>query len=153
MEIVAEYNDINEEQIKDVYNFYHQREFMDIEELKDKAKSFENIYDISNTDAVDELKYVKNMIRGYIRSNFEIDDNPKNLLKANYITSNIENNLPIYIKDKVKLKWAISKVLLSINLKKKRLSDGIYYYGIKHKYQSFKNPTEEYKKRLADYSK
>jgi len=151
--VLCKYIDLEKEQKEDVINFYDLREFYSLSDLKEKSKSFETLYEISNTENIDELKEIKNMIRGYINDNYRIDDNPKNIMKASIIHGNIEKDLGIYVKDSVKFKRALSNVLIGMNLKKRRLSDGIYYYGIIYKVGSIGivNIVEEYKKRLEEY--
>jgi hypothetical protein len=150
---LSNYTDLTSEQEKDVINFFNLREFYSLEDLKSKATSFETLYEITNSENVDELTEIKSMIRGYIRDNYVIDESPKNIMKASLIHSNIERDLGIYVKESVKFKRALSNVLIGMNLKKRRLSDGIYYYGIVPKTACVSNVNieVEYAKRLANY--
>jgi len=74
-------------------------------------------------------------------------------MKANEILANVMFELQYYNKDKMKISKILSSILLYIGLKKKRMADGIYYYGIVHKdtYLSQGNIEEMFKKTVEEH--
>jgi len=87
---------------------------------------------------------LEHLIKTYIKENYKISDNIKNRLSASFLCSEIENHLinlkkngssedfclKDFIKGKVRFRNNLSKILLSLDLKKKRFQDGFYYYGL-----------------------
>jgi hypothetical protein len=148
--LIKKYDNLSQDNITQLYKFLHNKEFQDIGVVNSKIASFDNLFSIEDEVLVssDNVAYVT----GYLRENFIIDDDPKKLMRATEITNNIENNLSLVIKDKTKFRRDLSKILLDLKLKKKRLSDGIYYYGIAHKTKVF-NVVDEFNKRTKEYEK
>ena len=84
------------------------------------------------------------LIKDYIKENYNISNNIKNKLSASFLCSEIENHLmelkengpsndfclTDFVKGKVRFRNNLSKILLSLDLKKKRFQDGFYYYGL-----------------------
>ena len=123
--------------IKSLLNSDHDSEKSLKETIKFINKKF-------NKNSNKELS-LENLIKSYIKDKYEISDDIKNKLSASYLCSDIENHLidlkenkkdehfclKDFIKGKVKFRNNLSKILLSLDLKKKRFQDGFYYYGLK----------------------
>lgn len=99
-------------------DFIHKKTFNSIEECICVYNTFKN--SLPKTNNVSE-----NKIKNYINSTYEISDNIEFKIKA----------LEFYKECKEHCKFTIdpkqfSKILLKLNLQKKRYQDGIYYYGL-----------------------
>ena len=101
-----------------------------------------------------------NKIKKFIKKKYVINNDDKKIIKDNEILEQIFLELQYCYKDKVKLTKELSSILLNIGLKKKRMSDGIYYCGISTKHNQFKhnlflstggNIEEMYKKTVEEH--
>jgi hypothetical protein len=138
--------------IDKIEEFFHIKEFDSLEEAKEKYVSFSNLYNLSgNTKGSHDEK---NMILGYIKSNYNLSKDPAKRMKASVIQKEIEASLRQFIsnnewntgKDNKDFAKRISSYLLELDLNKKRFSDGIYYYGIEPK-----KHIESYEEKLASH--
>jgi hypothetical protein len=119
--------------INSILNSEHDSE----ESLKETINFINNKYnkDTNSVNNIDKL------IKDYIKENYKICDNINNKLSASYICSEIEDHLlklkkenkllKDFVKGKVKFRNNLSKLLISLSLKKKRFQNGFYYYGLK----------------------
>ena len=75
------------------------------------------------------------------------------MIRANEILTRLIIELQIFNKDKIKFTKELSGILLSMGLKKKRMADGIYYYGIvsKQNISSVGNIEEMFQKTVAEH--
>jgi hypothetical protein len=77
------------------------------------------------------------------------------MIKANEILTRLIIELQIFNKDKIKFTKELSGILLSMGLKKKRMADGIYYYGLVPKQNIFLssigNIEEMFQKTVAEH--
>ncbi len=148
-EIIKEYSKLEKKELENIKNFFHKRYFESNEIFIKKINSFESLYDINNDKKKDSIN---NEIEAFIRENYQIDNDPKNMLKANEISSKIILELQYFDKDKLKLGKELSNILLQMGLNKKRMSDGIYYYGIVPR-QSYSqiNTNEKFKKVVEEH--
>ena len=143
--------------IDKIEEFFHIKEFDNLDEAKEKYNSFSTLYNLSNNtkDSHNE----KNMILGYIQSNYNLSKDPAKRMKASVIQKEIESALREFIprdlpdmsrnsngKDSKDFSKRISSYLLELDLNKKRFSDGIYYYGIEPKKHD-----ESYEEKLASH--
>ena len=138
--------------IDKIEEFFHIKEFDSLDEAKEKYVSFSNLYNLSgNTKGSHDEK---NMILGYIKSNYNLSKDPAKRMKASVIQKEIETALRQFIsdnlwntgKDNKDFAKRISSYLLELDLNKKRFSDGIYYYGIEPKQH-----IESYEEKLASH--
>jgi hypothetical protein len=123
--------------IKSLLNSEHDSEKSLKETIKFINKKF-------NKNSNKEIS-LENLIKSYIKDRYDISDDIKKKLSASYLCSEIENHLiklkenkkdehiclKDFVKGKVKFRNNLSKILLSLDLKKKRFQDGFYYYGLK----------------------
>ena len=147
-ELVKAYSQLNIKELDNIKNYFHKRDFESNEIILKKINSFEFLFDINN-DVND------NEIEKFIRERYTIDNEPKNMMKANEILGQLMIELQYLNKDKMKLTKELSSILLSMGLKKKRMADGIYYYGIVSKQNLFLssvvNIEEMYKKTVEEH--
>jgi len=148
-ELIKEYSKLDKKELDNIKNYFHKRDFESSEIIMKKINSFESLFDINNNKKID---IINNEIEAFIRENYQIDNDPKNMQKANEILSKITLELQYFDKDKMKLSKNLSNILLQMGLKKKRMSDGIYYYGIVPR-QSFSsiNTDEKFKKVVEEH--
>jgi len=148
-ELIKEYSKLDKKELDNIKNYFHKRDFESNEIIMKKINSFESLFDINNDKKKD---IINNEIEAFIRENYQIDNDPKNMQKANEILGKIILELQYFDKDKMKLSKELSNILLHMGLKKKRMSDGIYYYGIvpKQSYPTI-NTHEKFKKVIEEH--
>lgn len=147
-ELVKTYSQLNIKELENIKNYFHKRDFESNEIILKKINSFEFLFDMNN-DVND------NKIEAFIRERYTINNQHKDMIKANEILEQIFLELQYCYKDKIKLTKELSGILLSMGLKKKRMSDGIYYCGIVSKQKLFLssagNIEEMYKKTVEEH--
>ena len=146
-ELVKTYSKLDIKELDNIKNYFHKRNFENNETILKKINSFEFLFDINNNK---KNNIVYNKIEGFIRERYKIDNDPKNMIKANEILGQLMLELQYWNKDKMKLTKELSSILLNMGLKKKRMADGIYYCGIVLKSngnieEMFKKSVEEHK--------
>ena len=156
--VLKEYKNLFKNTAKDLKTYFHFREFLDMDGAKNKLSSYETLNDITDSDSSLTQNSINDMIIGYITSNYKITDDPKQIIKASVLLEQSEQAFSIdrssytdskfqeLVSDKLKFRKQLSETLLHLGLKKKRLSDGIYYYGIEYKDQRFYSTYEPKKK-------
>ena len=151
-ELVKSYSKLDKKELDNIKNYFHKRNFESNETILKKINSFEFLFDINNDKKNDG---VYNEIEGFIRERYIIDNDAKNIIKANEILEQIFLELQYCYKDKIKLTKELSSILLNLGLKKKRMSDGIYYCGISTKHNLFLssvgNTEEMFKKTVEEH--
>jgi len=136
-ELVKTYNKLDKKELNNFKNYFHKRDFESLEVISKKINSFESLFDINNEKKIDNINIE---IEGFIRERYQIDNDKKNIMKATIILDTIISELQYFKEDKLKLSKIISSILLNMGLKKKRMADGIYYYGIIHIYPTISEP-------------
>jgi hypothetical protein len=102
---------------------------------KEELKEFINItIKINKSDNLSEQEKVIDYFKNYLIK----DDNIENKVKFTTLATKIEEHLNI--NNDIKFRHRLSKYLINFGFKKKRFSDGFYYYGI------------TFKKLITDYS-
>lgn len=156
-ELVKSYSKLDKKELDNIKNYFHKKNFENNETIFKKINSFEFLFDINNDKKNDK---VYNEIEEFIRERYIIDNQPKNMIKANEILEQIFLELQYCYKDKLKLTKELSSILINMGLKKKRMSDGIYYCGIVTKHNLCKhnlflstsgNIEEMYKKTVEEH--
>jgi hypothetical protein len=149
-ELIKTYCKLDKKDIDTIKNYFHKKYFDSNETILKKISSFEFLYDINNDK---KNGVVNNEIEEYIRERYVINNEPKNLIKANEILGQLMLELQYLNKDKVKLTKELSGILLNMGLKKKRMSDGIYYFGIVSKLNLYSggNTEEMFKKTVEEH--
>ncbi len=150
-ELVKTYSKLEKKELDNIKNYFHKRNFESNETIFKKINSFEFLFDINNNKKND---LVNNEIEGFIRERYKLDNEPKNMIKANEILGQLIIELQYFSKDKIKLTKELSNILLNMGFKKKRLADGIYYCGIISKpnpFLSSGNIEEMFKKTVEEH--
>jgi hypothetical protein len=137
--ILKDYEGLYANAVEKVVTYFHQRPFVDGADAQEHMNSFDLLHHLSKKRSV--LEY---QIQSYLTRNYTMSKDGKKLMKASVLQECIETalsdstigNQPIIesaIADTLSFRKLISAVLLEMGLQKKRLSDGIYYYGIEPK--------------------
>lgn len=141
--VIKEYKKIFNNTAKELKEYFHLREFPDFETANNKLNSYETLYDINKYNNSNENS-LNDIVVGYIKSYYNINNDPKLMIKASILLEKTEQALAVdrftrdpsfrdILNDKIKFRKQLSDILLNLGLKKKRLSSGIYYYGIECK--------------------
>lgn len=151
-ELIKTYCKLDKKDLDNIKNYFHKRNFENNETIIKKINSFEFLFDINN-DKKNNIAH--NKIEAVIRERYTINNEHKDMIKANEILEQIFLDLQYCYKDKVALTKELSSILLRMGLKKKRMSDGIYYCGIVSKHDLFLssagNIEEMYKKTVEEH--
>lgn len=156
-ELIKTYCKLDKKDLDNIKNYFHKRNFENNETIIKKINSFEFLFDINNDK---RNNIASNKIEAFIRERYIINNEHKDTIKANEILEQIFLELQYCYKDKLKLTKELSGILLSMGLKKKRMSDGIYYCGISTKHDVLKsnlflssagNIEEMYKKTVEEH--
>ncbi len=153
LEFIECFEQISDTIIEQINNYFDCNSFDNIDEVKNKVKSFK----LLNNITLPEQKTEKEFVIGYINQNYNISTNPEKKMKSSIIIDEIDKGLKLFVKDKLSFAKRISSYLLELKLNKKRYSDGIYYYGIEPKVNSInlkKSSSEielDYLERLKEY--
>lgn len=137
--ILKEYSDLYHKSSNDLRDYFNLRQVMDMEDATEKVNSYDLLHHLSKVRCEVELR-----IQAYLLRNYDISTDGKKLMKASVLQERIETalldstigNTPMIedaLADTLKFRKLISSALLDMGLQKKRLSDGIYYYGIEPK--------------------
>ena len=151
-ELIKQYDKLSQSEVEEIRTYFHKREFDTVELITNKITSFENLFDIAKEVIPKDKNALE--IEYYIKDNYTLDNEPKNLMKASTILDAIILNLRLDCKDKLKLSKEVSTILLKMGLKKKRMADGIYYFGIVPKpslLNSDENTEERFKKAVEEH--
>lgn len=105
--------------------FLHKRVFNSFEECESMYNTLKSTLPKETIDTL-----IENQIKNYINWNYQITDNVSDRIKVLELYNLIKTEYDCIIDSR-----QFSKILLKLNLKKKRYQDGIYYYGLK-KYDS-----------------
>ena len=119
-------------------HLFHKKVFGTIDNIKEKYKEFDKLYDIENgikisTSKTDMCKKEEERIREYLEWHYTISGDKEKRMRANELYTELLNHLCILDKDRALCKKRIASHLLNLKLQKKRFSDGYYYYGIEKK--------------------
>ena len=129
------YNTTNLACIEFIDTVFKRHMFMSINEMNEQfiaiGKYIE--YLLGESKIKEEFKTEDMVVREIMDENFCIDDNIEHRMKAQEIYDFfVENKCAVPgIKIDTQFRNRLSKYLISMGLKKKRYSDGYYYYGIK----------------------
>ena len=134
--ILMEYASLLCEKSKGVRDYFQLRAFIDKEDANEMIKGYDSMNRLSKQPTETE-----NSIKGYLLNNYEISGDPQKMIKASVLQERISHGLMLSpigntpmleesMTDVIAFRKTLSSVLLDSGLKKKRLRDGIYYYGI-----------------------
>jgi len=113
------------------------------ESLIELDKEIETMNVLINKNASD-FKDIreKKQVEKFIHDNYEVNNNVGDKMKASELCTLIEENfqtLGICVGNIIAFRNRLSKYLLDIGLQKKRFGDGFYYYGLKGRFNGYKN--------------
>ncbi len=137
--VLKEYDKLYSGTCDTLQKYFQCHLFIDLEDAREKVNSYDLLHQLSKKRNPVEAK-----IQAYLLSNYNISMDGKKMIKASVLQERIETALlslsigdaPVIesvISDTLKFRKMISSVLLEIGLQKKRLSEGIFYYGIEPK--------------------
>jgi hypothetical protein len=100
-----------------------------------KDKTFDNIEDFNQLFDIfknlnSEEMILENKIKKYLLDNFDITESPSDCISSKDLNDMFVGLLEISSKEVISFRNKLGRILLSFGLKKKRLSDGNYYYGL-----------------------
>ena len=101
--------------------FLHKRVFNSFSECESLYKNLKSTLPKETCDIL-----IENQVKNYINWNYVITDNISDRVKVFDLYNSCKNEYKCSIDSR-----QFSKILLSLNLKKKRYQDGIYYYGLR----------------------
>jgi hypothetical protein len=123
----------NDKYFDDLNDKFHIKTFESYDMINKKIKAFIDYYDINieekNTSVYKINKVDFNVIKELITSKYIINTNEEDKIKSLFLIEETMNLLKI--NNYVCPKSALPGLFLECGLKKKRYSDGIYYYGLK----------------------
>lgn len=133
-------NTTNDEIIKYINNQFSNYCFIDSSDINKKLEQTAEYikYTESLTVLDNSLIKEKNIVMNYFRSNFAINDNINNRMRAVELYDLIvHSNIIDLPKDRLSgFKNRLSQYLKELGLQKKRYNDGYYYYGIIDKFHT-----------------
>jgi hypothetical protein len=123
---IFENNNIKNNNIFDMIN---NKYYENLDELNACVLNTKNLFE-NNIEIYNEEEKVTKIIKNI----YKITDNINDKIKASELFEKIYNELiyfqNIKIKNKITFRNRFSKYLINMKLKKKRFSDGFYYYGL-----------------------
>jgi hypothetical protein len=115
---------------------YNKIFFTNIEEVNKQLKRTSKFIEFSQSgkQCSDNLKKEENSVKKFLETSFTLSDNPDQKMKASVLCDIIINSpyCSVNTENLLGFKNRLSKYLSDIGLSKKRMNDGIYYYGIIH---------------------
>jgi len=130
-----------EETLNSIMNkLFNEKCFESLAELDREIETMNVLINKNATDFKDNRE--KKQVEKFINDNYEVNTNVGDKMKASELCSLIEENfqiLGVCVGNIIAFRNRLSKYLLDIGLQKKRFGDGFYYYGLKGKYNGFKN--------------
>jgi len=124
-----------------VMKLFDDKNYNDVGEIRQNLETIIQITDKINDTTSNDIE--KNNITDYINNTFTITENTEDRLKSSDLCVMVENYMMSFKNEFSKgdssLKNKLSKYLLELGLKKKRYSDGFYYYGLKKNKQTYDN--------------
>jgi hypothetical protein len=123
-----------------------------------KDKTFDNIVDFNQLFDIfknlnSEEMVLENKIKKYLLDNFDITESPSDCISSKDLNDMFVGLLEISSKEVISFRNKLGRILLSFGLKKKRLSDGNYYYGLIRKDKNKKDEPftlEEFNTKVKD---
>ena len=147
--LVKIYENVSVKEIEDLKAYFHRREFESYDVIQVKINNFDALFDMGKNSKDDTLINIEY----YLKERYQFDNDTKNIMKASAILETIISELALFTMDRLKLSKDVSAILLKLGLKKKRMADGIYYYGIVSKKMTKPQNTEEIFKKVLEEHK
>jgi hypothetical protein len=119
--------------VKTCYEIFHHRYFIDEKVLKLKIESFGVLFAECSLDNSSKNQYVNDLLKTF----YIVDDQEANKMKASILFQKVANLMRITDEAKVRsLKQRLPVYMMDAGLKKKRLAEGYFYFGIREIEQS-----------------
>lgn len=119
---------------------FNEKCFDSLAELDKEIETMQVLINKNASDFKDTRE--KKQVEKFINDNYEVNNNVGDKMKASELCTLIEENfqiLGISVGNIIAFRNRLAKYLLDIGLQKKRFGDGFYYYGLKGKFNGFKN--------------
>lgn len=104
-------------------------------EFEKRINTIKNLYKQSEDDLKEKSEF--DYVKSFINNRYTINNDIQYKIKASEILNIIEDylkyNIPKFKTGKISFRNKLSKYLLDLGLKKKRFTNGFYYYGLVHK--------------------
>lgn len=127
-QIAREYKDLKPCKHGILKEYFSKNMYNELEVVNKKLTAFENLYDITNADPLEEQR---TKILCYIKNYYNISNQPDKRIKVSTLLEDVEKDLNIT--NSHNLKYRFASMLAELGLQKKRYSDGMYIYGIESK--------------------
>jgi hypothetical protein len=127
-QIVREYKDLKPCKYNILKEYFSKNMYNELEVVNKKLTAYESLYDITNTDPLEEQR---TKILCYIKNYYNISNQPDKRIKVSTLLEDVEKDLNITSSQNLKYRFA--SMLAELGLQKKRYSDGMYIYGIESK--------------------
>jgi phage anti-repressor protein len=129
--------------IKHFISYFHMKTFESFDEVKKYMEMLESTLDIKKPiDVINEQMNEKAKVVSYIKTNYDITDStePEFCKKSEDLFNEIQTYLPDLPIDNTgiyQFRIRLSKYLQELGIKKKRFTNGYYYYGMTPKYSKY----------------
>lgn len=127
-QIMREYKELSPSNHSILKEYFSKNMYNELEVVNKKLTAFENLYDITNTDPLEEQK---TKILCYIKNYYNISNQQEKRIKVSTLLEDVEKDLNLT--NSHNLKYRFASILAELGLQKKRYSDGMYIYGIESK--------------------
>lgn len=127
-QIVREYSGLSACKHAILKEYFAKNMYNELEVINKKLTAFENLYDITTQDPMEEQKA---KIFCYIKHYYNISNNVEKRIKVSTLLEAVEQDLNLTNSNNLKYRFA--SILAELGLQKKRYSDGMYIYGIESK--------------------
>ena len=106
-------------------NTYHKQLYTDVDSFKKLYTQLQ-----SQKCNMTEIKNVFEILKQYILGEYNITDKQEHKIKSSILYNQFINELKKTMKDEMLTIQSFSNELINMGLKRKRYSDGFYYYGL-----------------------
>ena len=125
-EMYLVYSDESDEHRKTLQDIFHLKTFKDLNDIVERISGFKKLYCVTFLSINEE----KEKVEKFLNNNFIVSDDIDKRIKANDLYKEFIQLMCIEFSEAPRFKKRLSGYLLEFNLKKKRFSDGYFYYGI-----------------------
>lgn len=131
--VVDKLMDLSDNNSLNIHNFFHKKMFDSIEDIKSKIESFRVLYSIKDDSNLFKDYTEKEEVIMIINRLYDQNTNPSDKIKATELYSRIEHLSKPENQGNLAFRKRVARYLIEIGLTRKRVSDGIYYYGLVYK--------------------
>lgn len=110
---------------------FHQKIWDNLQQLQEKVKCFQQLYEKDAVACESHTTSERQRVLTLLRDGFELSQDPAKRMKASELTAMLSAKLAMTGTEQAAgFKQRLPAYLLEAGLQKKRLSEGIFYYGI-----------------------